>query len=379
MENNLAENIRRYRKRLGLTQEQLAERLGITLGAVSKWERGSSEPDLSYIMDLAELFHVSVDALIGFTMRGTDANEEADRIEELWKKASITDTDEGVSFQEVAGEYENALKKFPNVFRIVFSAAKLYEQTGVLFKQDADVKRALELFRHALDLISQNKDPEINEAVLRDEIAGCYSALKDYKRAIGEYKSNNLTGSNDARIGLLYTLFEKKPEDGIAYTEKAFCRHIFDFVTTMAGYMSYYIITGKYEPGIRAAEWMIRFLESLKEDPGRHAYTDKIASLFYLDMALLRDLGGMPEASEESLRAAVRTATAFDADPVFTLENLILLGSAASLGVYDDTGPSATDGLVTSLEDISSLVSDAFREKLDRETEAARRMPRQPG
>ena len=375
MENSLAENIRRYRKRLGLTQEQLAERLGITLGAVSKWERGSSEPDLSYIMDLAELFHVSVDALIGFTMRGTDANEEADRIEELWKKASITDTDEGVSFREVAGEYENALKKFPNVFRIVFSAAKLYEQTGVLFKQDADVKRALELFRHALDLISQNKDPEINEVVLRDEIAVCYSALKDYKRAIGEYKSNNLTGSNDARIGLLYTLFEKKPEDGIAYTEKAFCRHISDFITTMAGYMSYYIITGKYEPGIRAAEWMIRFLESLKEDPGRHAYTDKIASLFYLDMALLRDLGGMPEASEESLRTAVRTAAAFDADPVFTLENLILLGSAASLGVYDDTGPSATDGLVTSLEDISSLVSDAFREKLDREIEAAR----QPG
>ena len=81
MEHILAENIRSYRKGLGLTQEQLAERLGITLGTVSKWERGSSEPDLSYIMELAELFHVSVDALIGFTMRGADADEEAARIE----------------------------------------------------------------------------------------------------------------------------------------------------------------------------------------------------------------------------------------------------------------------------------------------------------
>ena len=80
MENTLAGNIRSYRKNLGLTQEQLAERLGITLGTVSKWERGSSEPDLSYIMDLAELFHVSVDALIGFSMRGADADEETDRI-----------------------------------------------------------------------------------------------------------------------------------------------------------------------------------------------------------------------------------------------------------------------------------------------------------
>ena len=64
MENKLAENIRDYRKRMGLTQEQLAERLGITLGTVSKWERGSSEPDLSYIMDLADLFRVSVDMMI---------------------------------------------------------------------------------------------------------------------------------------------------------------------------------------------------------------------------------------------------------------------------------------------------------------------------
>ena len=83
MENNLAENIRSFRKSLGFTQEQLAERLGITLAAVSKWERGSSEPDLSYIMDLAELFHISVDALIGFSMRSTDADAEAERIEEL--------------------------------------------------------------------------------------------------------------------------------------------------------------------------------------------------------------------------------------------------------------------------------------------------------
>ena len=39
MENNLAENIRAYRKSMGLTQDQLAEKLGVTLGAVSKWER----------------------------------------------------------------------------------------------------------------------------------------------------------------------------------------------------------------------------------------------------------------------------------------------------------------------------------------------------
>ena len=361
MENKLAENIRSYRKSLGLTQEQLAERLGITLGAVSKWERGGSEPDLSYIMELAELFHVSVDALIGFSMRGTDADSEADRIEGL---------DKGESIRKIADEYENALKKFPNHFRIVCGAAFAYQQIGVLCQQDAALEKALGLFRHSIDLLSQNRDhPEINEALLRDEMAGCYSALKNYGKAIEEYKKNNLTGSNDAKIGCLYTLYEKKPEEGIRFTERAFFRNFSDMITTLSGYVCYYISTARYDQGIRAAEWAIRFLESLKEDPGRRAYFDKIISLFYLTLAILQDGGGMPEKSEESLRTAVRMAAAFDSNPTFTLENVILLSDAEKQGVYDESGATAIDGLKNSIEEIYPFVSDAFRAKFRREME----------
>lgn len=363
MENKLAENIRSCRKGLGLTQEQLAERLGITLGAVSKWERGSSEPDLSYIMELAELFHVSVDALIGFSMRGTDADTEADRIESLDRKDGI---------RKVAEEYENALKKFPNHFRIVCGAAFVNQQIGVLYKQDEALKKALELFRHSIDLLSQNRDhPEINEVRLRDEIAGCWSALKNYGKAIEEYKKNNLTGSNDARIGCLYTLYEKKPEEGIRYTERAFFSNCSDLITTMSGYVTYYITTARYGQGIRAAEWAIRFLESLKEDPGRRAFLDKLISLYYLSMAILQDGMGQREESEESMRTAVRMAAAFDRDPVFTLENMILLCDPENQGVYDETGATAADGLKNTVEDLGPFVSDAFRAKLSHEMETA--------
>ncbi len=371
MENKLAENIRGYRKGLELTQEQLAERLGVTLGAVSKWERGSSEPDLAYVMELAELFHVSVDALIGFSMRGTDADAEADRIEGLGKEESIW---------KIAEEYETALKKFPNHFRIVCGAALVNQQIGVLYKKDAALKKALELFRHSIDLLSQNRDhPEINEARLRDEIAGCYSALKNYGKAIEEYKKNNLTGSNDAKIGCLYTLHEKKPEEGIRFTERAFFTGFSDMVTTMSGYVFYYISTARYDQGIRASEWTIRFLESLKEDPGRRAYPDKIISLFYLGLAILQDGRGLTKESEESLRTAVRMAAAFDRDPIFTLENVILLRDAEKQGVYDETGPNAMDGLKNTIEEISPFVSNAFREKLRRgiETVSGHASPRE--
>ena len=367
MENNLAENIRRFRKDREFTQEQLAERLGITLGAVSKWERGSSEPELSYIMDLAELFHVSVDALIGFTMRGTDADAEADRIEEMIKSIPAGEEKGGADVWKIAEEYENAMKKFPNHFRIVCGAAMTVKQIGVVYKREEELKKALALLRHAIDLISQNRDPLINEALLRNEIAECYSSLKDYKKAIEEFKRNNLTGSNDARIGLLYTQFEKKPEEGIAYTERAFFSDISDTITAMCGYLSYYIATGRYDQGIRAAEWSIRMMENLKEDPSGHAFMDKIISLFYLDLAVLQDKKGWTEASEESLRTALRLAAAFDRKPVYTLENLVFAGSLEKTTVYDDTGPTALAGLRQSLQESGPCVSDGFREKFERE------------
>ena len=63
----LGENLRKFRKNQGLTQGELAQQLFVTTQAVSKWERGESEPDISHICDLARILKVSVDALLGVT------------------------------------------------------------------------------------------------------------------------------------------------------------------------------------------------------------------------------------------------------------------------------------------------------------------------
>ncbi len=57
--------ITRLRKEHGMTQEQLANALGITFQAVSKWENNISSPDISTLPLLADLFSVSVDSLLG--------------------------------------------------------------------------------------------------------------------------------------------------------------------------------------------------------------------------------------------------------------------------------------------------------------------------
>ena len=64
-EHNLNKNIAELRKDAGLTQEQLATKLGLSYQAVSKWENGLSCPDVMLLPRLAEIFGVSIDALFG--------------------------------------------------------------------------------------------------------------------------------------------------------------------------------------------------------------------------------------------------------------------------------------------------------------------------
>jgi tellurite methyltransferase len=68
----LAGNISRYRKALGLTQEALAAKLGITFQAVSKWETGQTVPDTTLLPTLAQTLKVSIDKLLGYTAFNSD-------------------------------------------------------------------------------------------------------------------------------------------------------------------------------------------------------------------------------------------------------------------------------------------------------------------
>lgn len=63
--NNLGIRISELRRAQGMTQEQLASRLGISYQAVSKWENGASCPDIMMLPQLAEIFGISIDALFG--------------------------------------------------------------------------------------------------------------------------------------------------------------------------------------------------------------------------------------------------------------------------------------------------------------------------
>lgn len=62
----IGEQIKNYRKTAGLTQEQVANYLGVSTPAVNKWEKGSTYPDISLLPALARLLKIDMNELFSF-------------------------------------------------------------------------------------------------------------------------------------------------------------------------------------------------------------------------------------------------------------------------------------------------------------------------
>ncbi len=84
------EKLKEIRRRDGITQNQAAAQLGVSLGAVGNWESDKRTPDAEMLVHIADTFGVSVDYLLGRTDDGGSTPTEIDRcIEQLKKRPEL--------------------------------------------------------------------------------------------------------------------------------------------------------------------------------------------------------------------------------------------------------------------------------------------------
>ena len=80
MDLKTANRLQQLRKENGYSQDALAEKLGLSRQAISKWERGESSPDTDNLIALAELYHMTLDQLLGGAAgRAAENKREAPR------------------------------------------------------------------------------------------------------------------------------------------------------------------------------------------------------------------------------------------------------------------------------------------------------------
>lgn len=90
----LGEKIQEQRKLKGLTQDELAEKLGVTAQAVSKWERGTSMPDVALLPEIANIFGITIDSLFSNEKEPEVQMvpvENRKKIDEMYLRVNIVD------------------------------------------------------------------------------------------------------------------------------------------------------------------------------------------------------------------------------------------------------------------------------------------------
>ncbi|KAA8998804.1 helix-turn-helix transcriptional regulator [Paenibacillus spiritus] len=93
----LADKLQMYRKQRGMSQENLADRIGVSRQAVSKWESGQSSPELDKMVALSRLFGVSVDALLKEEEAGT-AEQAAPASPDGFVRQPVPETGPGMPY-----------------------------------------------------------------------------------------------------------------------------------------------------------------------------------------------------------------------------------------------------------------------------------------
>lgn len=165
---HLPENLKKYRMLKNLTQEDVAMYLGITPQSVSKWERGESYPDITFLPALANIFDTSVDMLIGM-----DSIRAEETIYNIHAKASAYQRDG--DYEQAEKTYRDALRLYPNKPGIILGLAGVLALKG-------ETEESIELIERGLRLTGSEKQKATMRATL------CFLYLK----AGREDKANQL-------------------------------------------------------------------------------------------------------------------------------------------------------------------------------------------
>ena len=149
---NIGKCIVKKRKEKGITQEQLADYIGVSKASVSKWESGLSYPDILLLPELATYFNISVDELLGYSPQLTKED-----IKKIYNKLSHEFTVK--PFDEVMEQCNKLIKKYCSCFPFLLSMIQLLLNYSTLTKAEITKK---EIFQQCILLSKRIKEESEN-------------------------------------------------------------------------------------------------------------------------------------------------------------------------------------------------------------------------
>lgn len=344
----LSQNIKKYRKEMSLTQEELAETFGVTVGAVSKWESGSTVPDIMTMMELADFFNVSMDVLLGYNLSSKSIDDIYHRLCNLTTEQKL---DEAVS------EAEKALVRYPTCFKIIMACATLYNVLFINGGKEDDAKHAVELYERALKYFSQNDNLSVTEVSIRMDIARLKS-FNDTDGALIEFNKINHMGIADIESARL--LFSKgETEEALARCTKAMLYNLMrehDIALNMSSIVASRGTKKDFKEAYDILDRGIAYIESAENGNICYATKLKINLLIIkaMTLCLLKEHDSMKRLIDEAGALAKR----YDADPNNAFHNGMKFWYAKEDFMpygFDDLGSSAIETIELLFADTPEL------------------------
>ena len=203
--------IKSLRKRDDITQEQLADALGVTYQAISKWESGNGQPDIGFILPIANFFNITIDELFN-----RNAAEKAAKIKAIWDEHNDLMKKEGGFMQQAQALVDlmrNALAEFPgedgfrgalaeDLYFVWISQANYRKTIDGIEHWDYKKNKAISGWEEAVKILENllNK-PMIVSAGEREKLIDIYTRIGDDEKALEMIaKCDNLLSSQEVLL-----------------------------------------------------------------------------------------------------------------------------------------------------------------------------------
>ncbi|MDR0862707.1 MAG: helix-turn-helix domain-containing protein [Oscillospiraceae bacterium] len=204
MEYNFGDKMRALRKKRDLTQEQLAEYLGVTFQAVSKWETGAAYPDILLIPVIANFYGVTTDELLGVDVSKAKEKVQA-YIEEINSLQLRWKGDETIAL------CRKACLEFPGNQELLWNLA-----VQLRWFADGSPESYDEPIAICKKILEDCTDTELRTSVTVT-LAGCYHG-KDDKATALEY-AEKLPPAGHSSQAVIGTYALKEGKEGLTYAQ----------------------------------------------------------------------------------------------------------------------------------------------------------------
>ena len=286
MSMNLHRTIVDLRRKKGYTQEKLAEMLGVTTAAVSKWETGNSYPDITLLPQLAEIFDVSLDYLFNYNIAEKKTIPEAIKEANLLSKK--LDRDGSVAI------IAKTLARYPNNNQLIFELAR-HKFINARYKGHNEREMLLQEAKSGFEMVAKSTENDNRRAWAYHFLTSIAITKNDYDKA--RFYNEKIIGGRGLFPKVDRAIIEMRQhesKEALPLLKESMYQSVLEYSLVLHLILEYHLLNNNPDEAIREAKRAISVLREFND-----------AGLFYKEISVCCETVAYSYATNENFEDCI--------------------------------------------------------------------------